>query len=69
LTPEETLLVTDSPNDINAAKESGAKAILVLSGIVDQASNLSSLDADLIINSLADLNLDQIEHSKKKALA
>ncbi|MCE2929530.1 MAG: HAD-IA family hydrolase [Candidatus Caenarcaniphilales bacterium] len=69
LKAEETLLVTDSPNDIKAAKESGAKAILVLSGIVDQSSNLSNLNADMIIDSLADLNLDLIENSKKKALA
>ena len=69
--PENTLVVTDTPNDLNSARESGAKSILVLSGVIreDDDLNVIEANADLVINSLADLDLATISSPKKKVAA
>lgn len=69
--PENTLVITDTPNDLNSAREAGAKSILVLSGVIKEAESLDALEtkADLVINSLADLDLATISNSKKKVAA
>lgn len=66
--PETTLLITDSPRDLKAAKDAGAYTVLVLSGIVDPSSELAEFEADLIIDSLADFDLSFIESPKKKLM-
>ena len=66
--PENTLLISDGPNDIKAAKACGAKTLAVLSGVLEEDYNLKSIRelTDGIIDSLADLDLNSISGSKKK---
>lgn len=63
--PQNTVIVTDSPIDIRAAKEAGGKAVLVLSGVVTEDMNSDTLGAepDLVISSLTDFDI------KKKVAA
>lgn len=66
--PENTLLVSDGPNDIRAAKACGAKTIAVLSGVLEEDFNLNTIRdlTDEILDSLADLKLSNISGPKKK---
>ena len=67
--PENTLLVTDSPIDLQAAKDAGASTIVVFSGVIDKLLHQSLFKglADEALDSLADLDLKSL--TKKKALA
>lgn len=67
--PENTLLVTDSPIDLAAAKAAGANSIAVYSGVIDKLLHQGLIHglADQTLDSLADLDLKSL--GKKKALA
>ena len=69
--PQNTILITDGPNDIKAAKACGAKTIAVLSGVLEDDANLKIVRdlTDEVIDSLADLDLNNIDGSKKKVSA
>lgn len=69
--PENTLLVSDGPNDIRAAKACGAKTIAVLSGVLEEDYNLKTIRdlTDEVLGSLADLKLSNIDGTKKKLAA
>jgi phosphoglycolate phosphatase-like HAD superfamily hydrolase len=64
--PENTLLITDSPIDLQAAKACLANTIAVFSGVIDKGIHLSLIRelADETLDSLADLDLGSI--TKKK---
>lgn len=66
--PENTLLISDGPNDIRAAKACGAKTIVVLSGVLEEDYNLQSISelVDEVLPSIADLDLTNIDGPKKK---
>jgi HAD superfamily hydrolase (TIGR01509 family) len=68
--PEETLLISDSPDDLRKAKEAGARTIGVLSGITSKASSSGAFEefSDDIIDSLAKLDLSKIQGKLKKKL-
>jgi phosphoglycolate phosphatase len=57
--PQDSLIITDSPIDLKAAKDAGGKAVLVLSGVVTEDMNLAALgvEPDLVIDSLADFDI------------
>jgi phosphoglycolate phosphatase len=66
--PENTLLISDGPNDIRAAKACGAKTIAVLSGVLEDDLNLKTIKdlTDEVLNSITDLKLSNIDGPKKK---
>lgn len=66
--PSKTLLLTDSPVDLHAAKAAGASTIAVLSGVIDRSANLKNFKhlADGVIDSIAEFDLAKIKNSKKK---
>ncbi len=66
--PENTIMITDSPHDLGIAKAAGAKTILVLTGIISPDMSLDGIQdkADMVINSIADLDIDKISGAKKK---
>jgi HAD superfamily hydrolase (TIGR01509 family) len=66
--PQNTILISDGPNDIKAAKACGAKTIAVLSGVLEEDIYLKSIQdfTDLVLNSIADLDISNIEGPKKK---
>jgi phosphoglycolate phosphatase-like HAD superfamily hydrolase len=66
VSPENTLLITDSPIDLQAAKACSANTIAVFSGVIDKGIHLSLIRelADETLDSLADLDLNSI--TKKK---
>ena len=66
--PENTILLTDSPIDLKAAKAAGAKAIVVYSGVVDKTLHQGLINglADDALDSMADLDLNNL--GKKKAV-
>jgi len=55
--PHEAIVFEDSPNGVTAAKRAGIFAVAVPTGIT---RNLDLTHADMIINSLADLSLDDL---------
>ena len=65
VTPSETILVSDSPRDLDAARNAGGYAIGVLSGVVG-SDNISGLkvSADEVIDSLASLDLSKFAGNK-----
>lgn len=67
--PENTLLVTDSPIDLQAGRASGAYSIVVFTGVIDKTLHRGMVNdlADEALDSLADLDLDSLD--KQKALA
>lgn len=69
--PANTLLISDGPNDIKAAKACGAKTIAVLSGVLDEDYNLKTIKdfTDLVLNSISDLDASSIDGPKKKLAA
>ncbi len=71
VTPENTLLISDGPYDIRAAKACGAKTIAVLSGVLEEDFNLKTIIdlTDEVLDSIADLKLSNISGPKKKLTA
>jgi HAD superfamily hydrolase (TIGR01509 family) len=69
--PENTLLISDGPLDIRAAKACGAKAIAVLSGVLEEDYNMKSIRdlTDDVLDSIADLDINNIDGPKKKLAA
>ncbi len=69
--PENTIMITDSPHDLGIAKAAGAKTILVLTGIISPEMDLEFIQdkADMVMDSLADLDIEQISSTKKKVKA
>jgi phosphoglycolate phosphatase len=69
--PENTLLISDGPNDIRAAKACGAKTIAVLSGVLEEDFNLKTIRdlTDEVLDSIADLDLSNISGPKKKVVS
>ncbi len=69
--PQNTIVITDNPNDIRAAKACGANTIAVLSGVLDEDYNLAIIRdlTDEVLNSIVDLNLDNLSPAKKKQAA
>jgi len=69
--PENTLLITDSPVDLAAAKAADARVISLLSGIIDEQTIPRYVEdaSDAILKSLADLELGPISDNKKKVAA
>lgn len=67
--PENTLIVTDSPIDLAAARAAGAKSIAVFSGVIDKLLHRGMVEtkADMALDSLADLDINDL--GKKKAAA
>ena len=68
---ENTLLISDGPLDIRAAKACGAKAIAVLSGVLDEDYNMKSIRelTDEVLDSIAELDINNIDGPKKKLAA
>ena len=68
---ENTLLISDGPLDIRAAKACGGKTIAVLSGVLDEDYNLNTIRdlTDEILPSIAELDLSNIDGPKKKQAA
>lgn len=69
--PENTIMITDSPHDLEIAKAAGAKTILVLTGITSPEMDLGFIkdQTDMVINSLADIDIKHISNTKKKVVA
>ena len=53
--PENTILIGDTPNDVKAAQEGNARIIAVATGN-DSASDLTSAGADTVLEDLSDTN-------------
>ncbi len=62
--PENTIMVSDAPHDIAVTKAAGAHTIGVLSGIMSESE---ADQADIILDSLAALDVSKISSKKKVA--
>lgn len=64
----ETIMVSDSPHDLNIAKAAGARTIGVLTGVVSKENiGLLKVVADEVLGSLSELKVSKLGDNKKKA--
>ncbi len=65
--PSETIMVSDSPHDLNIAKAAGAHTVGVLTGIVSKENiGLLKVVADEVLASLSELNVSKLGGKKAK---
>jgi len=64
--PSETVMISDAPRDLEAARAVGARTIGVLTGVVAKENiGLLKVVADEVLGSLADLNISKLSGGKK----
>jgi phosphoglycolate phosphatase-like HAD superfamily hydrolase len=57
LKPSQLIVVGDTPNDIDCARHSGARAVAVATGHAYTAADLAAHDADAVLPDLTDTQL------------